>query len=182
MSEEEWLVFCANPLPATLTLQLLQQKSDDITDLMFSGNIPIHKTVEIAGRLRELGFVVTHEFAMSACLEIGSDYCLKILDAVGYEPSSAVLHELNVWFDYDDDGDEERLMIRLIDRCPTPFRNAPMFAIYFLRSRKMARYGAVAVMGAARRREAAVGVGWKDISHIIGRVVWSTRRFYKKDE
>lgn len=158
MSEEEWLT------------------PKDVTDKMFGGELPIQKTVELARRLREHGFVATHQFAMSACLAIRSDYCLQVLDAIGYKPTGPLIIELNTWHDYEDDGDEERLMIQLIDRCPVRSPKLPPSVIDFVISRGFALKGAIAAMGALSSRRSAA----KDVSRIIGRVIWSTRRFYIK--
>ena len=51
---------------------------------------------------------------------------------------------------------------------------------FFLLSRTAARLGAIVAMGAIRsrlRRERERG-GWKDISRIIGRLIWESRKYY----
>jgi hypothetical protein len=184
MSDEEWLAFHANPTIEGLTAELTKRTyiqtftcCVDVFDVMnkhFVGD-----KIRFVKRIRELGYNSLYGLQRIG-FYVTQPNCIEMLAAFDIAPNIVVLETACRHF-WRFDGSKN--ILQLIDRgYPRPeYNKLPQSAVDFVISRDYARCGAIAVIGALSyrlRREQ----GWKDISQIIGRVVWSTRRFYKKDE
>ena len=193
MSEEEWRAFHANPTIEGLTAKLAKRTNQmifpcmciDVFDIMnhhFFGD-----RVQFVSRMCELGF------CRGKALEriefyVTKPNCIEMLAAFDVVPNIAVLE--TACYDWRKKEYARPILrhniIQLIDRgYPRPAKkDLPPVAVDFVISRDSARYGAIAAMGALRRRsgEAAFGAaaGTGDVSRIIGRVIWSTRLFYNQ--
>lgn len=185
MSKEEWLAFHANPKIEGLTAELTKRTykviypclCKDVFDVMnhhFYGD-----RIQFAKHMRKLGFNRL-EALERISFYVMQPICIEMLAAFDFAQNIAVLETACQWFERSEFAVPRKNIVQLIDRgYPRPSKQImPHFAIDFVISRDYARCGAIAVMGAARRRGAAVGAGWKDIFQIIARIIWSSRLFY----